>query len=307
MYNEDQLERRFLINQVLEEESDFNFPKIYLLSHYADQIFQYSSLPQYSTGSCETSHTLFKNAYCWTNHVDAIPQIIQGYMWEYSFAMKELNIEAWANLEPSIKERLKSVLSRKRNSGTILKVHSEEVYMQLQGKRSNVTKINRVVEEYQIPNLYKHMHVFLRNNTYSKSAAPESDVENLMNAGEVEAFNSVEIPVLEQDTSEQNAYILYHLRHTGKRAWRGQEVWHDVGWIRLAHNKIQGMLGRMESFSGRVPEQVNAMFILCGQNRELYRLAHISLLQVIRNTMPKGPEGMRYMQWRENGTGDIVV
>jgi len=55
-------------------------------------------------------------------------------MQEHSFAMKELNMKAWANLEPSIKERLKGILSWKRNSGTISKVHGEEVYMQLQGK-----------------------------------------------------------------------------------------------------------------------------------------------------------------------------
>jgi len=69
----------------------------------------------------------------------------------------------------------------------------------------------------------------LRDNIYSKSIAPESVVENLMNAAEVEAFNSVEIRVPEQDTSEQNAYILHHLRCTGQRAWRGQEAWYDVG------------------------------------------------------------------------------
>jgi len=120
----------------------------------------------------------------------------------------------------------------------------------LQGKRSNVTKIDHVVGEYEIPNRYEHMRVFLHNNIYSKSAAPESDVENLMNAGEVKAFNSVEIPVPEQNTSEQNAYILHHLRCTGKRVWRGQEARHDVGWVRLVQNKIQGMLGRIESFSG---------------------------------------------------------
>ena len=75
-----------------------------------------------------------------------------------------------------------------------------------------------MVEEFQIPNLYEDIRVFLRNNIYSKSTAPESDMENLMNAGQVEAFNSVEIPVPEQDTSKQNTCILHHLRCTGKRA-----------------------------------------------------------------------------------------
>jgi len=76
MHNEDQLERRFLINQALKEESDFNFPKIHLLSHYADQISWYGSLLQYSTESCEVSSKLFKNAYRRSNYVDTIPQIM---------------------------------------------------------------------------------------------------------------------------------------------------------------------------------------------------------------------------------------
>jgi len=97
------------------------------------------------------------------------------------------------------------------------------------------------------------------------------------------------------------------LRCIEKRAWRGQEARHDVGWVRLAQNKIQGMLGKAELFSSRVLEQVNAMFILRRQNRQFYRLAHVSLLQVIGNPTPKGPEGMGYVQRRENGAGDIVV
>ena len=75
-----------------------------------------------------------------------------------------------------------------------------------------------MVQEFQISNLYEHTHIFLCNNTYSKSTAPKSAMENLMNVSEVEAFNSIEIPILEQDTSEQNIYILYYLRYTGKRA-----------------------------------------------------------------------------------------
>jgi len=94
MDNEDQLECRFLINQALEERSDFNFPKIHLLSHYADQISWYGSLLQYSTKSCKASYKLFKNSYRRSNHVDAIPQIIQGYIWEHSFVMKKLKMEA---------------------------------------------------------------------------------------------------------------------------------------------------------------------------------------------------------------------
>ena len=42
---EDREERVYLINQVLVEDLHFNFPKIHLIMHWADQISRYGSLP----------------------------------------------------------------------------------------------------------------------------------------------------------------------------------------------------------------------------------------------------------------------
>ena len=72
---EDSDERAYLVNQVLIEHSYFNFPKIYLIMHWANQISRYGSLLQYSTQDCETSHKALKDAYSRSNHVDSIPQI----------------------------------------------------------------------------------------------------------------------------------------------------------------------------------------------------------------------------------------
>jgi len=188
LQDEDQLERQYLINDILEVESDFNFPKIHLLSHNADRISRYSSLPQYSTESCETSYKLFKNAYRESNHVDAIPQIIQGYMWEHSFAIRELNMKAWADLEPAIMRRLQDVISRKRRLPFFSKVPGDTVYMQLRGKRSEVTKIEHVVEEFHIAFLNKHTREFLLKNVCGDASDPESDSNNLINNCMVEAF-----------------------------------------------------------------------------------------------------------------------
>jgi len=41
---EDRVERAYLVNQVLVEDSHFNFPKIHLIMHWADQISRYGSL-----------------------------------------------------------------------------------------------------------------------------------------------------------------------------------------------------------------------------------------------------------------------
>ena len=57
----DKHERACLVNEALVEDSHFNFPKIHLLSHWADQIPRYGCLPQYCTEICETSHKALKD------------------------------------------------------------------------------------------------------------------------------------------------------------------------------------------------------------------------------------------------------
>ena len=87
-------ERAYLVNQVLVEDSHFNFPKIHLIIHWADQILRYGNLAQYSTEVCKTSHKALKDAYRRSNHVDSILQIIQDYTRFHSFAVRELDMAA---------------------------------------------------------------------------------------------------------------------------------------------------------------------------------------------------------------------
>jgi len=110
---EDREECAYLVNQALIEDSHFNFLKIHLLMHWSDQITPYGSLPQFSTEICEVSHKPLKEAYRRSNHIDSIPQIIQGYGRVHSIAVKELEIEVWAVENLDIKERMKGVLRPK--------------------------------------------------------------------------------------------------------------------------------------------------------------------------------------------------
>jgi len=82
------------MNQVLVEDSHFNFPKMHLIMHWADQISRYSSLPQFSMEICETSHKAFKQAYRRSNHVDSISQIIKNYSRVHNLAVRKLEIAA---------------------------------------------------------------------------------------------------------------------------------------------------------------------------------------------------------------------
>src|SRR6266576_6633460 len=112
----DREERTFLVNEALVEDSHFNFPKMHSMIHWADQISRYRCLLQYSTEVCETSHKALKDAYRRSNHVDSIPQIIQGYSREHNFAVRQLELEAWAAEGKSFHQKLKDVVCVKQKT-----------------------------------------------------------------------------------------------------------------------------------------------------------------------------------------------
>jgi len=53
---ENTLERRELMDEILKDGAYYNFPKIHLISHYAEQIPKFPLLGQYSTEINETMH-----------------------------------------------------------------------------------------------------------------------------------------------------------------------------------------------------------------------------------------------------------
>ncbi|KAF8416223.1 hypothetical protein EV426DRAFT_578816 [Tirmania nivea] len=207
---EDREERAYLVNQALVEDSHFNFPKVHLMMHWANQISHYGSLPQYSIEIYETSHKALKDAYRRSNHMDSIPQILKGYSRGYSFAVKELEMSAWSAEEPAIAERVKDVLRPKRKQGQLSMPEGTRMYMTLQ-----------------------------------------------------EVYNILEIPVPDQDADENNNYKLQYLHATGRRNWRKGGPRRDAVW---------------------------------GSNRELYKLAYLTLLDWLGNPTPHGPEGMSSVQ-----------
>ncbi|KAF8426776.1 hypothetical protein BGX38DRAFT_1106458, partial [Terfezia claveryi] len=64
---------------ILKDGAHYNFLKIHLISHYAEQIPKFGALGQYSTDISEAMLKGFKDAYRRSNKVDATPQIITTY------------------------------------------------------------------------------------------------------------------------------------------------------------------------------------------------------------------------------------
>ena len=60
------------------------------------------------------------------------------------------------------------------------------------------------------------------------------------------------------------------------------------------------------SYKGRIPAVLNALFSIC-VGGELYKLAHVSIFEWVRNSIPHGLEGMSYVECRTMGEGEMVI
>ena len=81
-----------------ELDADFNFPKIHLMSHWAEQVRRYGALQQYSAERHEQAHkTNLKDGWNASNHnLNYLPQVITFQRRILCFEIRELNLQALA-------------------------------------------------------------------------------------------------------------------------------------------------------------------------------------------------------------------
>jgi len=86
-----------------ESDADLNFPKIHLMSHWAEQVRQYWALQQYSAETHEHVHkTNVKDGWNTSNHnLNYLPQVITFQRRILCFEIRELHVQAlgqwWEN------------------------------------------------------------------------------------------------------------------------------------------------------------------------------------------------------------------
>jgi len=95
------------------------------------------------------------------------------------------------------------------------------IYVTLQGKGAIQVIYNLVcvAEEFMIPELGEHIVQFFACNVYQAANDPESDAESILLHATVQAYNSLEIPIPDQDVDKKNAYKLQDVRATRGRIW----------------------------------------------------------------------------------------
>jgi hypothetical protein len=81
-----------------ELDADFNFRKIHLMSHWAEQVRRYGALQQYSAERHEEAHkTILKHDWNASNHnLNYLPQVITFQRRIFCFEIRELNLQALA-------------------------------------------------------------------------------------------------------------------------------------------------------------------------------------------------------------------
>ena len=304
----DKEERAFLVDEALVEDSHFNFPKIHLMIHWADQISRYECLPQFFTEICETSHRALKDVYRQSNHVDSIPQIIKGYTRKHNFVVRQLEFEAWAGENESFYRRLVSVLCLKRRVDKFTVTQGEKVHMTLGGPRSikEIYNLHQLAEAFSIPELQLQTRVFFEANVCSNAEDPESDAQQLLAYASVKPYIHLQIPIPDQDMDNLNSYNLQHLRTTGKQSWRGKKSRRDSVWVCIDNMMLRVAGGQIPSYQGRIPGFLNALFTEY-KGGALYKLAHVTIMSLLGNPTPHGPEGMSYVARRSSVQGEYVA
>jgi len=222
-------------------DSHFNFPKMHLMMHWADQISHYGSLPQFSTEICETSYKAFKEAYRRRNHQDSIPQIIKGYGRAHNLAVRELEIAAWADEDPVIAKRVKEAQRPKQGDKQLIVTPGTKIFMRFRSKRSGkeIYNLPHIAAEFKISDLANQVREFLELNVYGTADDPRSAAETMISNATVEAYTSLEIPVPSQDVDDNNTYQLQQVRTTGCKGWRGGGPRRDAVWVRITEMKFR--------------------------------------------------------------------
>jgi len=96
-----------------ELDADFNFPKIHLMSHWAEQVRRYGALQLYSAEKHEQAHkTNLKNSWNASNHnLNYLPQVITFQRRILCFEIGELNLQALAQQRENRNAACKVLLS----------------------------------------------------------------------------------------------------------------------------------------------------------------------------------------------------
>ena len=216
-------------------------------------------------------HTGFKDAYRRSIKVDSTSQIVNTYMRDHIFAMKDLTIDIWNHIHqdcPTV-----DVGNQSTNRQTYLKLQ----------RTIHIRRVSNLSDLEYTANLYD-LILPTRAFFLTELKVKNSNVARLLNH-QIRVYGALLIPV---PKLSGEGFVWHHARCSGSAEFRVQR---RNDWVCVRRHAA---LDRTEpgTLNGRMPGRLNALFKLKHKNGKVYRLAHVTLLQYMLEHVVQGVEGM---------------
>jgi hypothetical protein len=215
-----------IVADIYDEDVDFNFVKMHLLSHFGDHIRRFGNIQMYSTESGETSHkTMIKEGYQRSNKNDASQQILQSYARLDSFKIHEMNIQA--DQSRPIQDEVRDKQQHKRQVGSVTK------------QPTGFTPTVETVSQFN-QSLRNFPDLLIDYYRRKSSVGQHFEVDSIKQFP-VEICRLLRVPV--ENFQDEREVTWHLLRCTGTQRWRstGQNR-NDWVWVDSGNRSIYGAL-----------------------------------------------------------------
>jgi hypothetical protein len=281
------------VAQLLEGGSDFNLPKLHLLTHFRKSIERFGSLPQWSTEIGETAHKAqIKSGYRASNRTgNFYLQILNYYLRVDAFAVRHMNNHAlWiakrddrrsapddadceinADDTPRAKRRcVESSPHLRRHLGSIQK-HVK-----------TFQHIPPTIEDANLRQAFTDAMDRFVNNRHQETTG-EFDLQSCPAA----LYHMTNVPV---DGFQNPEKIYQKIRATGSKTWYHTKGRNDWVWVKSARQP-PGLDRPYKALQGRLPARVHRLFKidLAG---EWLQLAFIERTRPANGGIPEKGSGM---------------
>jgi hypothetical protein len=278
---------------VLEEMSDFNFPKLHMLSHFSDSIKLFGSLPMWSTESMEAAHKYqVKDGYRASNKGKTYEeQFIKYHTKRQTVRIHHLNLVAYAkdgyytsgtadalNLLDTKRRRIRNKAYKTHDNAQIQQIQGwipsfpsppnlskrvlrNRVYVGESGRR--IFTVADVEQYYNLPFLSFHIRKYFQRLLNQGEVAPLGSLASIQQL-EVELFKKVSIPLQRIDEGVDT----HEVCASGPTLYYGR---YRSDWVWYMPSSAEDHYGVLR---GKLPSRALAFMKVHWQNLT-YRLAYI--------------------------------
>jgi hypothetical protein len=255
------------IDHSKELDANFNFAKIDLMSHWAEQIRRYGALQQYSAERHEQEHkTNYKDGWIASNHnLNYLPQVITFQRRNLCFEIRELNLLAFAQRRENsaaacIVFPSSDDLAAPLSSQSYAKPEFMGPQNRHDGKHPDaiIKDFRALLDNTQDATHRAAIHSGTREFITHKSRNKTYISDEQLHAMELCIYHGIKVQV----EGLEGERISQMCRCTGSQSWRGGDRRNDWVWVKQQPWRCYGML------NGRLPWQLQRLLKIKLQNED---------------------------------------